>query len=267
MSVIVIGDRAVGKTSMLWALCDLPPNRYGEKYIEISDDDRQNLKNDWVNPTSGKVIPTEKPLELKSIEMYLRLPRPREIQVQLTDTRGEFWSDPQIQSDYPTAYQDYKKTIANTRYIVFVLHPHRDLVKREYLSIYDPHGEIYKGDEFYSSSAWVNKLKETLDFFSQHCTSAKHFFICMHKADLFCNFNTESARWRYKPSGGNDFSGYIARVRNRYFDIANDLIFEFNRKHGGVSKLSFFITTNQDRNLLEIPWLCLGTYLVQDAED
>jgi serine/threonine protein kinase len=265
--VIVIGDRAVGKTSMLWALCDLPPNRYGEKYVEISKDDCDRIKDAWVDPTSGNIKPTEKPFELKSIEMYLRLPRPREIQVQLTDTRGEFWSDPVIQANDPSVYQDYKKTIANARYIVLVLHPHKDLVKREYLSIYDPQGEIYKGNGLYTSSVWANKLKGTLDFFSQHCKSAKHFFICMHKADLFCNFNDESLRWHYKPSGGNDFDSYISGVRKRYFGIAKDLILEFNKRNGSVSKLSFFITTNQDRNLLEIPWLCLGTYLVQDAED
>lgn len=264
--VIVIGDRAVGKTSMLLALCDLPNNRYGEKYIMISGGDCLKIKDAWVDPESGIVKPTEKAFELQTVEMSLELPSPRKIQVQLTDTRGEFWSDPKIQLTDPTVYQDYKKTISNARYVVLVLHPHKDQVINRYQEIYDPQGEIYKGDGLYSSIDWVNKLRKNLDFFSQNC-KARHFFICMHKADLFCDFHDESKRWRYKPSGSNDFSGYIDRVRKRYFSIANDLIFEFNKKNGSVSKLSFFITTNKDLNLLEIPWLHLGTYLVHDAED
>ena len=74
MSVVVIGDRAVGKTSMVFALTD--PREQERVTVEDGPD--------W---TSG-VAPTEA-LEGRPLTMAVDLPVPRQIQVQWTDTPGE----------------------------------------------------------------------------------------------------------------------------------------------------------------------------------
>ncbi|MBD2195239.1 MULTISPECIES: hypothetical protein [Calothrix] len=266
MSVIVIGDRAVGKSSMILGLCE-PSTQ--EKYVVVDSDDCRRLQ-EQLSP-HGQVLPTENPINLHFLSIYLRLPRPREITVDLIDTRGEFWGDIKAtdspQKQFPSAYQDFMEKIAQARYIMLLLHPYQELVREEYLvAAANSLDKINKQDDLYPCHVWVKNLQRNLEILKNNCPSAKHFFICLHKADLFCNYQEESARWRYNPAGNNDFGTYLDRIRTRYFAVARDVIKDFNKNQVGASKLSFFITTKKDRNLLEIPWLSLGTYLSADAE-
>ena len=77
------------------------------------------------------------PINLHSLTIYLRLSRPREIMVDLIDTRGEFWGDikaTENHSDkFPSAYQDFMQRISQARYIILVLHPYQELVRDIYL--------------------------------------------------------------------------------------------------------------------------------------
>ncbi|BAY27510.1 hypothetical protein NIES2100_73350 [Calothrix sp. NIES-2100] len=264
MSVIIIGDRAVGKSSMILGLCEPSPQ---EKYVVVDEDDCSRLK-EQLSP-HGTVLPTENPVNLHSLTIYLRLSRPREITVNLIDTRGEFWGDIKAtespQYKFPSAYQDFMQKIAQARYIILLLHPYQELVRAEYLK--SDFNTLNKEDDLYPRDVWVKNLQRNLQTLKNNCKLTKHFFICLHKADLFCNYKEESSRWRYNPSGSNDFGTYLDRIRTRYFGVAKDVIREFNINQVGASKLSFFITTNKDRNLLEIPWLSLGTYLSSEAEE
>ncbi|KYC35191.1 hypothetical protein WA1_08515 [Scytonema hofmannii PCC 7110] len=266
MSVIVIGDKAVGKSSMILGLCESSSQ---ERYVVVDEDDCSRLR-EQLSPY-GTVLPTEYPINLHSLSLYLRLPRPKDITVDLIDTRGELWGDIKAtespQNKFPSAYQDFMQKIGKARYIILVLHPYQELVRDEYLkSEHNPLDKVNKEEDLYPRDVWVKNLRRNLETLKNNCRSVKHFFICLHKADLFCNYREESARWKYNPSGSNDFSTYLDRIMNRYFGVAKDVIREFNASQGGTSKLSFFITTKKARNLLEIPWLSLGTYLSLDEE-
>ncbi|MBO3460175.1 hypothetical protein G7B40_000330 [Aetokthonos hydrillicola Thurmond2011] len=266
MSVIVIGDRAVGKSSMILSLCEPSPQ---ERYVVVDEDDSRRLKEE-LSP-DGKVLPTENPINLHSLSLYLRLPRPREITVDLIDTRGEFWGDIKAtespQDKFPSAYQDFMQKIGKARYIILVLHPYQELVREEYLKAeHNPLDRVNKEEDLYPRDVWVKNLRRNLETLKKNCKSVKHFFVCLHKADLFCNYKEESSKWQYNPSGNNDFGTYLDRIITRYFRVAKDVIQEFNANQTGASKLSFFITTKKDRKLLEIPWLSLGTYLSLDEE-
>jgi|GEM_PF-420174 len=261
MSVIILGDRAVGKSSMILGLCE--PSAQ-EKYVVVDPDDCSRLKEDLLG-LDGKIVATENPINLHSLTIYLRLSRPREIMVDLIDTRGEFWGDIKATENpadkFPSAYQDFMQRISQARYIILVLHPYQELVRDRYLkSESNPLDRVNRENDLYPREVWIGNLKRNLETLKNNCSSAQHFFICLHKADLFCNYKEESERWQYNPSGCNNFGAYLDRIYLTYFSVAKDVIKEFNANRRGPSKLSFFITTKKDRKLLEIPWLTLGTF-------
>jgi GTPase SAR1 family protein len=265
MSVIVIGDTNVGKTSAILALCKELHN----KKVEILPDSCTILKDKMINE-QGAVPRTEYPINRYTIDMHLHLARPKNIQVSLIDTRGELWGNIQApnlpQEVFPEGYKALNDEIKKSRYIILFLNPYQEMIVGAYLKkTVNPLDRVDIKKDLYSSDAWLIRLQETLDFFDKECKSAKHIFICLNKADLFCDHREESQRWDYQKFGNSSsFVSYSSRIRSTYFNVANEAIKEFNsrpsQRHSD-SKLSFFITTKMDRNLVEIPWLILGTYL------
>jgi GTPase SAR1 family protein len=264
MSVIVIGDKNVGKTSAILTLCQDSPI----KNVEISTNDCTHLREKMLD-LQGIVAGTEIPINRYTVSMSLNLPRPKDIQVQLIDTRGELWGNIQAQRSpqevFPKAYAELFGEIRKARYIILLLNPYQELVVGKYLAEKTNARDCVDiKRDLYNAEAWLVRFRKTLDFFDQQCTSAKHIFVCLNKADLFCNYREESERWMYQPFGNNNFSTYLSRIQNLYFGIADEAIVDFNssaNQRNSDSKLSFFIMTKEDRNLSEIPWLILGTNL------
>ena len=222
--------------------------------------------------------------EYHLLTLNFNLPAPPPpIRLQLINTPGELWSNQITQAKNTTAWNDLLDKVRRSRYVVLILHPHRDQIKRQYLerAIRDhpqDFREILEGsrgrssldiqpilDAFYPAEVWARRLAKNLEFFDEECRGVRRFFLCLHKADLFCDIQRESSRWRYNPLGGNDWSFYFREISQPHFGVAREVIRDYNSRQRGPSKLSFFITTKYNRDLLEVPWLDLGAYLAQDS--
>ncbi|MFB2968605.1 GTPase domain-containing protein [Aerosakkonema sp. BLCC-F183] len=259
MSVVVIGDRAVGKTSMVLALADSSRSQC----VKVISPDYESLKEDWVDHKEGTMIPTDSPVE-KPLRLNVTLPRPTgDIDVQLTDTPGELWENKELQKVMQAAWQGLKQKVSKSRYVILLLDPHRDLIQT---SLLNSATEPVNRDDLQKPDAWRRRFALWLEFFNQEAKTVKQILICINKADLFCNLKDESERWQFNPSGNNDWAGHIGRIRRIYFSVAQDLIQEYNSKANGPSKLSFFITTKENRSMLETPWLYLAAYIAQDMK-
>lgn len=235
MSVIVIGDRAVGKTSMVFALTD---PREQERVTVVDGPD-------W----TGGVAPTEA-LEGRPLTMAVDLPVPRQIQVQWTDTPGEAFTNREWRKQNQKAWDGIRQKMSQSRYLLLLLPPYRSLVQRKDSGI--------KLDEFQTAEVWERRVIEWLNFIQKECSTVKHILICLNKADLFCNTETESQRWRYKPSGFS-FANYSDHVLKTYFQEFEERIKQYNLKNRS-QLISFFITTIKSRSLLELPWLYISSY-------
>ncbi|MEW6498113.1 MAG: GTPase domain-containing protein [Cyanobacteriota bacterium] len=252
MSVIVIGDRSVGKTSMVVALADP-----GTDHITVVNPDSESFVARYLDKDKGTTAPTFQKKE-ETLLINVDLPAgERQIQVRWIDTPGEAFSNKDWRNDKPSAWQDIQKEVSQSQGVLLLVPPHRTLVQPHLL---EEATEPVDPDELQTSNAWVNRLKTWLEFLSKNCTRGQHILICIHKADLFCDIQAESKRWRYDHSRSRPWFDYNNHIRNTYFTAANEIIRQYNSRTTG-SSLRFFITTTKNQSLLELPWIYLGAYI------
>lgn len=237
MSVMVIGDRAVGKTSMVYALTD--PKEHERVCVEKGPD------------YGAGVEPTED-IAGELLTMVVDLPVPRQIQVQWLDTVGEAFTNRQWRKENPTAWDGIRKKMSQSRYIVLLLPPNRQSVNLQRLDSNE------KLDDFQTSEIWETRVIDWFNFINQECKAAKHILICINKADLFCDIETESKMWFYKTSGYS-WSNYSDHVLKDHFKGVEQKAKQYIDKNRN-RLVSFFITTKKNRSLLELPWLYIGSF-------
>jgi hypothetical protein len=253
MNVVIIGDRAAGKTSMVRALAE------NGKYVQVVEG--QGLANSLYDSATKMIAGTDDVTE-RSLKINVDMPATGVKQINLvwTDTPGEFWSNNQTREDYPTAWKSLEEKVTSSRAIILLLPPHSNLIKLGNLRTAASHLQ-HKLEDFPTSGQWVSRLSWWLKFL-ERCDYAKHILIGIHKADLFCNIVTEEKQWRYDPSRGGaaPWFDYNEYVLESYFGVADKEIHAYKTTRSG-SKTIFFISSTESQALLELPWLYLGPYI------
>jgi len=253
MSVVVIGDRKAGKTSMVRSLAE-----YG-KYVKVDDSD--SLVKELYNPETKFIAGTDE-VQQRPLVMNIDMPATgvRQIRVLWIDTPGEFWSNQQQRNEYFHAWQALEEKVRSSKAVILLLPPHQTLVLQERLNHTPTH--LKPVEPLPTAEQWVNRLQWWLNFFEERCKRVKHILIAIHKADLFCNVKSEAKRWQYKPEQGgtSPWFEYNEYVLDTYFSVASKDIKKYKASEVG-SRTNFFITTTEDQGLLELPWLYLGPYI------
>jgi signal recognition particle receptor subunit beta len=253
MSVVVIGDRSTGKTSMVRALAE------NGRYVRV--DGYDSLVKELYNPVTKHIAGTDTVQE-RPLVMNIDMPATgvRQIRVLWIDTPGEFWSNSQHRVDHSSAWQALEEKACSSRALILLLPPHQTLVQKERLNNALTH--LKPVVDLPNAEQWVNRLEWWLNFFAERCKGVKHILIAIHKADLFCDVKAESKRWEYKPEGGKSapWFEYSEYVLDTYFSVASKDIRKYKASEIG-SRTHFFITTTEDQGLLELPWLFLGPYI------
>jgi GTPase SAR1 family protein len=255
MSVIVIGDRGVGKTSMVVALSQLRTS-----HVIVESPEPQGFSR-FYNPETNEVAGTR---ELKVVPLIINVDLPsgnRQIRVRWLDTPGEAFTDTSWKDLRLTEWQDIRGEVKKSKGVILLLPPHRDMLQEQFFyhsrSLVDP-------DDFPLERPWIYRLSTWFQFFRENCSRGQHVILCLHKADLFCDIETEAKKWRYKPAGNRPWYEHNQHVKNSYFNAAQDMIRECNRDRN-LPEFRFFITTTYSPDLLELPWIYLGSYLANTA--
>jgi GTPase SAR1 family protein len=256
MSVVIIGDRKTGKTSMIRALAENGRN------VRIADG--RSLAGELYNPETKDIAGTDEVVEQTlTIEVELPNSMAREIYVNWIDTPGEFWQNKQLSKDFPTQWRDLQQKIVKSSAVILMLPPPDSLVRKTVLDSAPAY--LKPPTALPTSSQWSNRLKDWLDFLEKTVDSRsriKHVLIVMHKADLFCDARGEGDRWKYKANNGGaaPWFEYNSYVIERYFGSAQHMITQYQATEAGM-RSKFFITTTENQDLLELPWLYLGPYI------
>jgi len=241
MSVVVIGDRAVGKTSMVVALAS---DRDGA--VKIIEPDPEMLLQDYPEFETGKMALTQGPQERPLVMSVERRGGKRKIEVQWIDTPGEAWQSREWQEKNADSWQGISQKVSKSQGVILLLPPHRGLVRSS-------------SSDLQSSLAWGNRVTWWLNFLKQNCNEYQHILICLNKADIFCNIEKEGKKWEYTPSSSFLYK-HSEEVYRRYFNSVNQGIQNFNNKRFG-NTVKFFLTTIKNRTLLELPWIYLAPHI------
>lgn len=230
--VVLIGDRAVGKTSMVHALCTPPHEKVEPK-----------------EGPSGDVAPTES-MEIKNLTIIVELPAGNiELSLVWIDTPGELQTNRKTQDDNPENWGKFCQEVKDSDYVILLLPPHLGLLNNK---------NIPDIDDFPTSQQSQNRFKQWwVSFLRQNPQKAKNILICRHKADLFiADIQTEGDQYRYGNEGFSwknyfDFS-------SRYFREVDSEISDYRKNHTR-QEVRLFVTTIHNRSLLELPWIYIAT--------
>ncbi|MBR8826665.1 MAG: hypothetical protein DSM107014_01960 [Gomphosphaeria aponina SAG 52.96 = DSM 107014] len=255
MSVVVIGDRSVGKSSTVLELA----NPYNKNCVEIVEPDYETLRENYINPDTNQMVPTRTE-EQQPLVLNVQLPGgEKQVNSVWIDTPGEMWDSPQWRQENPAAWQDFKTRLNECVGIILLLPPHRDLVSPNLLNVANDHHTLNR-DDLLNFQAWENRLGKWLDFFLQDCSQVEHIAICLHKADLFCNVDKVSREFQYNYAGGTQWWKFNETARKKYFYQVEKNIKNYHQRGG--KPIQFFITSIKNRGLLELPWLYLSPYIL-----
>jgi GTPase SAR1 family protein len=248
MNVIIIGNKSVGKTSMVITLAkgtenvQVIPSGPGGKIATLSNDSIETLAG-----TSQK--------EEESLLLRINLPSgpEREVRVRWIDTPGEAWSKPAWQQSNPEKYQDLVHTLGQSQAVLLLLPPYRYRSRTQEIE------DTPEFEEILDPETWKKQLKERLTLLRSHCPSVQHILISIHKADLFHNLEEEKNTWQYNTNASFLWGKHDTHIRETYFSLADDIIREHNSQPPYLNP-KFFVTTIHYPTLLELPWVYLGVY-------
>jgi hypothetical protein len=248
MNVIIIGNKSVGKTSMVITLSkgtenvQVIPSGPGGKIATLSNDSIEKL--------AGTSQKEEEPLLLR-----INLPSgsEREVRVQWIDTPGEAWSKPAWQESNPEKYQDLVHTLGQSQAVLLLLPPYRYRSRTQEIE------DTPEFEEILDPETWKKQLKERLTLLRSHCPRVQHILISIHKADLFHNLEEEKNHWQYDTKTSFLWGKHDDHIRETYFSLADDIIREHNFQPPYLNP-KFFVTSIHHPTLLELPWVYLGAY-------
>lgn len=249
LGVIYIGDRAVGKTHLAMELAN-PQN----EYVKVDNHDYDFLKSILYDEDKGETRTTDGKQATydRSLEIQVQLPTgSKQVTLDWVDTPGEIWRK-SWQNNQPEGWRNFLETIRNSKGIMLVLPPYREIVKSEF----DP-------ETFITQQQWCNRFSRWVDFFRQDCPKIRHLILCLNKADLFCNLEQEASKLAYTPYRSQlNWQQRNAYVSQRYFRPIQQQIKQLDKSISGLS-VRYFITSIHNRSLLELPWIYLGSYLAK----
>jgi GTPase SAR1 family protein len=246
LGVIYIGDRYVGKTHLALELAN--PSY---QYVKVLSPEYQVLKSllwDFEENTT-KLTDADSPTRSEQIEIHVKLPVPKQILVEWIDTPGEIWRSSWQQSN-PDKWENFLSSVRESSGIIVVLSPYREMI-----------GAGKDADLFLTQKQWCNRFERWTNFLADNFPNLKHLLFCMNKADLFCNYQQESAKLKYNPRGSSmkwhERNSYVSQ---RYFRVIKPYLERITNNNPNLA-IRCFITTIHDRSLLELPWLYLGSFL------
>ncbi len=245
MSIVVIGDRRVGKTSMLMALASKSAMN-----LSVNDTEVVAKLSDF---NLGEIADTAN-MNLERLQINIQLPIGlKQINTHWIDIPSELFFISDRKQQLPTEWQKIEQQIRESQAILLLIPPHRDLVHPNFIE------SKTVIDSFPSFLVWRNRLQYWLKFLKNNCYKVNHIAICLHKADTFCDIQVEGTRWSYYKGIPNfRWHEYNSYVLQKYFVNVKDLIREYNSH--SLGNLQFFITSVKQPSLLELPWIYLAIY-------
>jgi hypothetical protein len=249
VGVVYIGDRKAGKTHLAMELAN-PKN----EYVKVSSQDYEFLKASLLDENSSAIATGDEQVTYERyLDIQVRLPTGnKQVVVDWIDTPGEVWRK-SWQTDNPNKWNQILETIRQSEGILLILPPHRGLTFKPGVDT----------EQFMSQQQWCNRFERWTDFFRQDCPKARHILICLNKADLFCDLQKEAFQLAYSPNGAQmNWQQRHSYVLQRYFRPIHSQLEQINKNILGLS-VRCFITSIQNRSLLELPWIYLGSFLAK----
>lgn len=254
-NIAVIGDRKAGKTSILRAL--------SEQGRKVHIEGEQAFAAQLYNPTTKEIAGTDD-VKLYTKDLTIALPDYRQVDLTLEwiDTPGEIWEDvEEYARASPAGFQDLLNKVGQSAAVILLLPPHQGLLTTSQLNGLPQH--LKPTETIKTPQQWQENLKFWTNFLLRNeLRSVKHIILAIHKADLFCQ--AESLE---KIVNLFNNKAYLD-VRRRcyaYFRSAVAVLEPFNMTDTG-SKVEYFITTTENIDLLELPFLYLADYLNHHAQ-
>ena len=233
--VIVIGDRSVGKTNMVYALSEEP-------YEKVEPKDAPE----------GPFAPTQK-IELRNLVVIVDLPsRSIELSLAWIDTPGELQSERQKQEDNPSLWQDFCHKVQTSDYVMLLLPPHEGLSNKT-------NNPVDIEEHFTTARQSQNRFTEWwVPFLSKNCKKVRNILICRHKADLFLK-DIDKVGNRHRYCDGFSWKNHFEFSNNSFSEINNEISQYKQNKNNSHQQVRLFVTTVHNRSLLESPWIYIAT--------
>lgn len=249
VGVIYIGDRETGKTSLAMELAH--PNG---NYVKVISPDYEYLKGFLFDQELQRTRATEAAQASyeRTLEIQVTLPTgSKQISLDWIDTPGEIWRKT-WQSKNSDQWKIFLESLRQSEGILLILPPYRELIKPS-----------YDLDLFITQEQWCNRFNRWVDFFHQDCPKIRHLALCLNKADLFCDLQKEANQLAYIPNRSRmNWQQRHDYIFQRYFKPIHSQIKEINKKVSGLA-VRCFITSIQNRDLLELPWIYFGSFLAK----
>ncbi|PNW52253.1 UNVERIFIED_CONTAM: hypothetical protein BEN50_10410 [Euhalothece sp. KZN 001] len=249
MGIIYIGDRETGKTHLAMELAN--PDH---QYVQVYSPDYEELKRLLYSEEKGGTRATsgEQATIERLLEIQVQLPTGnKQVMLDWIDTPGEIWRK-SWQADNPTEWENFLETIKESQGVLLIIPPYRELLKP---------GIDVPEDNFITKEQWCNRFRRWLDFFRLDCPKIRHLVICLNKADLFCDPKQEARKLAYHPYNSKlNWQQRNEYVFRKYFRPIQSDIKQLNQSISGLS-VRCFITSIYNRELLELPWIYLGSFL------
>lgn len=246
MSVIVMGDQAVGKSTMMIELARhyLGSVRVLSPFFE--DIEREHIR-------AGNILPTD---DIKNtiMEMEVRLPQgyTRQFKVNWIDTPGEAWRVREPMK--PNKWSSIILTsLREARFLIIMMAPYREIIREELLAL--DNLTIYD-QRFRTQTQWVNRLEEWLSFLRDNRQYGQRILICLNMADLFLTLDElqkflqqfDRLRW-------DDYRNYM--LNTRFFMPIQQTMRDYDMKY--LLPTQLFMTTKTNIFSLELPWLYIAS--------
>ena len=251
MSVIYLGDRETGKTSLALELAN--PNG---QYVKVLSPDYEGLKALLYDDDEGRTRPTEAAQSThdRSLDIEVVVPtRRKTIYTEWIDTPGEIWR-PNWQKNNANQWNKFLTVTQSCQGVLLVVPPYREIVSQ---------GADINPDDFVTQQQWIRRFDRWVEFFQNDCSQIKHIALCLNKADLLqgVDLKREAQKLAYHPQ--NSRMNWMQRndyIFKRFFRPVRRQIAQLNQRTSGLS-VKCFITSIYNRELLELPWIYLGTFL------
>lgn len=236
--VILIGDRAVGKTQSVRKLLEPPKGK-----ITISN----------IDP---KLIATDSTKELvnNTLEIQAALRAPKRLKVDWIDTPGE-WNRTEFQNDTEKDpdLRKYQAQLATAKAVVLLLRPYRTAGK---VKISDK--KLIQNNDISTEMQWCRRFSRWVTFINANCPQIRYLNLCLSKVDLLLpKDKLDGLATSLESKGWLDRSHY---VQQEFFPIHNPL-FQQSLRDVRNGAMRFFVISTSNRFLLELPWLSLATHL------
>lgn len=255
--VIYIGDRETGKTHLAMELT----NKANKKYVEVTTLDYDILKSYLYDSSTGTTRATDDDSsiyrEYMEVRVQLGVGTSKTISSDWIDTPGEIWRK-RWQNEHSDQWKIFLDSIQEVEGVLLILPPYREII--------DP--KKANRDDYITRKQWTNRFERWIRFFQQDCPQVRHLLLCLNKVD-YCLGNYEDEAKKIAYDHRNERLSWQAKheyVYRRYFTPFHGQIKRLNQSFRGLS-VRCFITSIYSRELLELPWIYLGSYLGKDVID